>query len=224
MNIIIIDLGGIGSVLADQLARFLNYNEIFAGSVLTLLDGDSYETKNYIRQNFINLGNKAESKAMDLRTKFKNIKIDSIGSFVNKDNIRILDSYDIVLMGVDNHKTRKLVSDYCKTRQNVILISGGNEYIDGSVQLYVRKEDKDLTPDLCAYHPEIRNAQDKSPEELSCEELALAEPQLLLTNLTAAVAMLWLFRNSVERNDIKKSEVYFDIEKMAVDSKQRVVK
>jgi molybdopterin/thiamine biosynthesis adenylyltransferase len=224
MNILIIGLGGIGSVLVDQLARYLNYNSMFENSRLTLMDGDSYETKNYIRQNFFNLGNKADSKVIDLRSRFKQLKIDSIPSFVNKDNITMLDDFDVILMGVDNHKTRKLVSDYCKTRQNVILISGGNEYIDGSSQLYVRKEGQDLTPDLCAYHPEIRNARDKSPEELSCEELALAEPQLLLTNVTAAITMLWLFRNSVEKNDIKKSEVYFDIEKMAVDSKQRVVK
>lgn len=224
MNILIIGLGGIGSILADQVARYLNYDPNFRDSTLTLLDGDSYETKNYVRQNFVDLGNKATSKYFDLISRFHNIKFAHMACFLTKLNIDLLDKFDIIFMGVDNHKTRKLVSDYCKTLQNVILISGGNEYTNGSSQLYIRKEGKDLTPDLCAYHPEIRNAIDKSPDELSCEELAMSTPQLLFTNLTAAMTMCWLFYNTVIRNDIKKSEVYFDIEKMAADSKQRVVK
>jgi molybdopterin/thiamine biosynthesis adenylyltransferase len=224
MKVLIIGLGGIGTILSELISRFLNYKQDLEGSTLILIDGDKYEVKNYIRQSFNNLGNKAESKAADLKQKFQNITINSIPQFITKDTVNLITENDVVFMGVDNHKTRKLVSEYCKTLQNVILISGGNEYTDGSSQLYIRKEGQDLTPDLCAYHPEIRNAADKSPEELSCEELEISEPQLLFTNVTAAITMCWLFYNAVIEKDIKKSEVYFDILKMAVDSKQRVVK
>lgn len=224
MKVLIIGLGGIGTILSELIARFLNYKQDLEGSTLILIDGDKYEVKNYIRQSFNNLGNKAESKAADLKQKFQNITINSIPQFITKDTVSLITENDVVFMGVDNHKTRKLVSEYCKTLQNVTLISGGNEYTDGSSQLYIRKEGQDLTPDLCAYHPEIRNAADKSPEELSCEELEISEPQLLFTNVTAAITMCWLFYNAVIEKDIKKSEVYFDILKMAVDSKQRVVK
>jgi molybdopterin/thiamine biosynthesis adenylyltransferase len=224
MKVLIIGLGGIGTILSELIARFMNYKQELEGSTLVLIDGDKYEPKNYVRQTFSNLGNKAESKAAELKNKFQNISIQAIPQFITRENITLITENDVVFMGVDNHKTRKLVSEWCKSLKNVTLISGGNEYTDGSSQLYMRKEDKDVTPDLCAYHPEIRNAQDKSPEEKSCEELAISEPQLLFTNATAAITMCWLFYNSVIINDIKKSEVYFDILKMAVDSKQRVVK
>jgi molybdopterin/thiamine biosynthesis adenylyltransferase len=224
MKIIIVGLGGIGSILSDLIARYINSWPAFQNCDLVLIDGDAYEPKNSSRQSFNNLGNKAQSKVADLIQKFKNINIDAIPHYVTSDTLNFITEDSIVFLGVDNHKTRKIVSDYCKTLQNITLISGGNFYTNGNAQLFIRKEGKDVTPDLCAYHPEIRNATDKSPDELSCEELALSEPQLIFTNVTAAVIMCWLFYNAVILQDIEKSEVYFDIGKMVVDSKQRRVK
>ena len=223
MDIKIIGLGGIGSVLCDEICRFINYSIDF--SYIVLIDGDSYEVKNYERQNFRKFGNKAEVKQKELSSTFGNLNIDSVNSYVNEDNInKLISTGDIVFLGVDNHKTRKIVSNYCNTLQDVTLISGGNEYTDGNVQIYVRREGKDLTPDLCCYHPEIKNSVDKLPNEMSCEELSKSEPQLLFTNLTAATFMCQAFYNVVIQNTIKYSEVYFDILNMKSDSKTRKVK
>ena len=41
---------------------------------------------------------------------------------------------------VDNHKSRMIINNYCKQLNDVILFSGGNEFTDGNVQIYVRKE------------------------------------------------------------------------------------
>ena len=91
-------------------------------------------------------------------------------------------------------------------------------------QIYVKKGGKELTPDICAYHPEIDSPTDKSPEDMSCEELSESSPQLFFTNLGAATIMCWAFYNVIIRNDVNISEVYFDIISMTSLSKMRKVK
>ena len=198
MNIKIIGIGGIGSILSGRLCRFLNYSQPDISSVITLIDGDYYENKNHERQEFTTLGNKAEVKAKELGLRFSNLILERIDEYVNKDTIsRVIKEDDIIFLCVDNHKTRKVVSQYCGTLNNIILISGGNDLIDGNVQIYIRRGGIDKTPDLCAYHPEIANPDDKSPEEMSCEELAKSEPQLYFANLSVATIMCWAYYNTV---------------------------
>lgn len=224
-TISIIGLGGVGSILAGRLCRFLNYSKEIVDPVLLLVDGDAYEQKNYERQEFTRLGSKATIQTDDLTMQYPDISFESFTEYINPDNIsNVIKNNDIVFLCVDNHKTRKVVSDYCKTLQNVTLISGGNELTDGNVQLYVRKGGKDLTPDLCVYHPEINNPDDKLPDEMSCEELSHSEPQLYFTNLGVATIMCWVFYNAIIKGQTNRSEVYFDILNMTTDAKTRVVK
>lgn len=224
MNIVIIGLGGIGSILCERLARYLTYSAE-AGTSLLLVDGDIYEAKNFERQDFTRMGNKAEVKAADLKMQFSRLSINSFPAFVNEATLpQVIQEGNIIFMCVDNHKTRMLVSNYCKTLTDVTLISGGNDLIDGNVQTYIRKDGKDLTPDLCAYHPEIANPDDKLPEEMSCEELAESEPQLYFTNLGVATIMCWAFYNAIVKEQYEKSEVYFDITQMTSHAKERIVK
>jgi molybdopterin/thiamine biosynthesis adenylyltransferase len=224
MNIKIIGLGGVGSILVERLCRFLNYTREIEASV-TLVDGDEYEAKNYERQEFSTFGNKAEVKASDLDIQFPDISIDVFPAFVNETTImNVVKEGDIVILCVDNHKTRNIVNNYCKNMKNVTLISGGNELVDGNVQTYIRKDGSDITPDIAAYHPEIANPDDKLPEELSCEQLSQSEPQLYFANLGVATIMCWSFYNAVIKEDIEASEVYFDITKMSSIAQTRVVK
>lgn len=220
MRIVIVGLGGIGSILSEKLCRYLKhlkdeeYNIVF-------MDGDDYETKNLVRQEFSTYGNKAEVKAAEIFNKFE-IPVKPYPHFLNGDNIEaIIKNNDIVMLCVDNHKTRRFVSYYCSILDNITLISGGNDYIDGNVQIYIRRNGQDITADLAAYHPEIREPKDKSPEEMSCEELEKSEPQLYFTNLTVATIMCWAFYNIVTKKVITVGETYFDIEKMSVNSQIR---
>lgn len=223
-NIIIIGLGGIGSVLSERLARFLNYNREYLINIL-LVDGDSYEPKNQERQDFLQFGNKAEIKADELTMKFNEIEFDTFSSYINEDNIsEVIREGDIVFICVDNHKSRMIINNYCKTLNNVMLISGGNELTDGNAQLYVREGGEDKTPDLCTYHPEIANPDDRLPEEMSCEELSHSDPQLYFTNLGVATLMCWMFYNAFINKEYDRSEVYFDILTMSADAKIRVTK
>ena len=220
----VIGLGGVGSILVERLCRFLNYSSDITAEIL-LVDGDEYEQKNYERQEFSRIGNKADIKATELEMKFKDLRFHAFEAFVNESTIEgVIKEGDIVFLCVDNHKTRMIVSNYCKKLQDVILISGGNDFVDGNVQIYVRKAGKDITPDLCAYHPEIANPDDKLPEEMSCEELANSEPQLYFANLGVATLMCWSFYNAVVKEQYERSEVYFDLTSMTTDAKIRTVK
>ena len=221
----VIGMGGIGTVLTDNLCRFLNYSQDVSCPKVTLIDGDDFEDKNKERQSFNIFGNKAISKMMELVPKFMNVEIYQIHEFVTQENInQILDEEDIIMLCVDNHKTRKLVSDYVGKMRNSVLISGGNEYVDGNVQVFIRKDGANVTPSLTDYHPEIANPQDKSPHEMGCEELEKSAPQLLFTNSTVANIMCWVFWNYLQNKDFSKSEIYFDINEMSADPKQRKVK
>lgn len=225
MNIVVIGLGGIGSILIDRLCRFINFSSELKNTEMILVDGDIYETKNFERQDFIRMGNKADIKVYELEPKFENIAFDVIDYYINEKNISdIIKTNDIVFICVDNHKSRMIINNYCKTLDDITIISGGNELTDGNVQLYVRKGGVDLTPDLCAYHPEIANPDDKLPDEMSCEELSVSEPQLYFTNLGVATVMCWMFYNSVFKDQHERSEVYFDITTMTADAKIRTVK
>jgi len=224
LNITIIGLGGVGSILSGKICRFLNYTRDFNTKIL-LVDGDTYESKNYERQEFIRIGNKAEIKFNELELKFPNIRFYTYCSYINEENTnKVIEEGNIVFLCVDNHKSRMIINNYCKNLKDITLISGGNELTDGNVQLFVRKGGKDLTPDLCAYHPEIANPEDKLPDEMSCEELSQSEPQLFFTNLGVATLMCWMFYNSIVKQNLEKSEVYFDLIAMTSHAKVRSLK
>jgi molybdopterin/thiamine biosynthesis adenylyltransferase len=210
MHIKIIGLGGIGTHLISPLCRYLDNCGEHAN--VTLFDGDRFEPKNKDRQDFELFGNKAEMTAQKMLTQFSELSIEAKAHFVTDENIFVfIKQDDTVFLCVDNHATRKLVSRHCSTLKDVVLISGGNEYTDGNVQVYIRKNGEDHTPPLTYLHPEIENPKDRNPSEMSCEELSKnGSPQLIFTNLAAATHMLsafWL----VTTEGVKYTEQYFDL-------------
>lgn len=217
-SIKLIGVGGIGTNLLFFLCRHLNFRgsdtDIQGNSKLVLIDGDEFEPKNAERQDFVITGNKAKVKAEELAIKFKNISFRAVAEFITKDNISdLIDDGDVVFMAVDNHATRKLVSDYCRTLTDVTLISGGNELTDGNVQAYQRENGKDILRPITDFHPEIQKPADRSPGEMSCEERArtTGAKQILVSNVAAAWLMylaFWL----LEQGKINQlGEFYFDL-------------
>lgn len=205
-----IGIGGIGCALLPFLCRYLQYSGEKAR--VTLIDGDRFERANASRQAFGRLGNKADVKAQELAREFETLSLRAVPEFITGDNIsRLLREDEVIFLMVDNHASRQLVSAYAATLPAVTLISGGNDFVDGNVQVYLRREGLDLTPSLSRYHPEIQNPRDRNPADLSCEELmAAGEPQLLFTNLMVAAMMLNAFY-AWSRDRLKYSEVYLDI-------------
>jgi predicted ThiF/HesA family dinucleotide-utilizing enzyme len=205
----LIGLGGVGGIVARYLVMFLA--SLKTSSRLVLIDGDVFEPSNAGRMYFSDHGNKAAVTRADLLPRFSDssVALTAIQEYVTHENIdRLIRDGDIVILAVDNHSTRKLISDLCGTLDNVCLLSGGNDGIEeggngrslrgtyGNCQIYIRREGCDLSPSLTRFHPEIRDPADKNPAELSCTDILQSVPQILFANLAAASAILnafWLY-------------------------------
>ncbi len=214
---VVIGLGGIGSWLVQGLAPLLQYDA--ESWTLVLVDGDEYEEKNRNRQCFEMLGSKADIQAQWVSKRFPRLAVRPITEYLSADGAdgtcpvsEAIRSGDTVFVCVDNHKSRKMVLDHCAKLRDAVLISGGNDYTDGNVQIFVRCNGQDATVRPDKHHPELAAPRDKAPWELSCEELAASAPQLIVANLQAATIMLSAFYSLEQgKYDLEKPEVYFDV-------------
>jgi len=221
-SIVVVGLGGTGSCVIKPLLRFLNYSKKFKGNIV-LVDGDSFELKNEDRQEFdIDLPlNKAENWGIRLSDTFKNLKIGTVSEYLTEKNAQlVLTENSLVISCVDNHSTRNLLQSFCLKVRSCILISSGNDYSDGNVQYFARENGKNLTPTIDKYHEEIKFPTDKSPHEMSCEELAESSPQLLFANFMSAGIILSTFYCLFNGKKCFE-EVYFDIEQQAAKGVSR---
>ncbi|MBN2410568.1 ThiF family adenylyltransferase [candidate division KSB1 bacterium] len=231
-DIKIIGLGGIGDPVAKYMGMYLYGKN--TDTNLVLVDGDKYESSNKERMAFFKFGEKALVKEMELTRLYGDrVNIRALPLYVNRDNIHeIIREKDLVFLAVDNHKTRKLVNEYCKRMRDIVLISGGNDGVEkekpgtfGNVQMYWRKRGVDKTNNLTAFHPEILDADDINPgdnREVSCSALINSVPQLAFTNLAVASAMLNLF-SSFMIGQLKFEEVYLDVKEFKMNAISRAV-
>lgn len=83
----VVGAGGIGSILLPTLCRFLN--NCGEKTVVTIIDGDTYQSKNRTRQLFDRLGNKAEVSAQRLVAEFKNVTFKARAEYVTDESICI---------------------------------------------------------------------------------------------------------------------------------------
>jgi len=106
-----------------------------------LVDGDVFEPVNALRQEFpvSAVGtNKAEALAGWVRE--AGLACQAVAIYLDEANVGdVLRQGDIVLLAVDNHRTRALVDCRLGGLREATLISGGNDEIDGNVQLVRRQ-------------------------------------------------------------------------------------
>jgi hypothetical protein len=201
-SIKVIGLGGVGSIVARYSALFLA--SLKTDARLVLIDGDKFEPSNTSRMLFGRHGNKAQVIRNELLPRFKQSKLclQVVKQYIQPGNINtLIRSGDIVILAVDNHATRKLVSDHCAKLRNICLISGGNDGVGkdstgalrrgtyGNVQVQLRKAGRAKSATLSEYHPEIKSPADKLPHELNCTDLITSQPQILFANLAVASAI-----------------------------------
>jgi hypothetical protein len=228
----VVGVGGIGLCLLPTLTKYLNYeHEKYPSVELTLIDGDTFEERNRSRQDFTVTGPKATIIAQDYKEKCARLQIWDVAEYLTDSNIIAhIRENDIVFSCVDNHKTRKLISDRAQELDNVVVISGGNDFTDGNVLVHVRKDGKNMNlPIANKFHPEILNPRDKNPGEqvarMGCQQLVVSEPQLLIANNAAAATMLSAFyahqAGQFDKNPKEFSEFYFDVLSCKVVSRTR---
>ena len=180
-----------------------------------------FEPGNTPRMNFETIGNKAEVKAAETAAALgtSDVTVVAVPEFVDPENVgRVILPGDYVLLCVDNHVTRRIVSEHCGTLSDVALFSGGNDGVVppsqrgsyGNVQIAIRRGGRASEGPITQYHPEIAQAAGKLPSDQDCGQLALSLPQILFTNLSVASSMLnAFFAYSCGR--LAYQEVQFDI-------------
>ena len=211
-RIVLVGLGGIGSQLVPSLVRYLAFRPE-PRPVLVLVDGDAYEHGNRTRQVFPEgaIGsNKAEALAEASRG---GLTVQAVADFLTEANVAtVIRDGEVVLMAVDNHWTRFVVDRHLATLDEVTVISGGNDETDGNVQLVRRREGEFVDGGLAEIHAEIGLATEAEfAARNGCERQAEERPQLVVTNLMVASAMLNCLWAVLERGSVSYSEVYLDV-------------
>ena len=210
LTVKVIGLGGIGSIVADHVALWLNCLSAQHGQTrfrLVLIDGDAFEPANG-RVFFSRCGNKAQVKRDDLLDRIgdrlQRLGVEAIDQYVTPDNVgRLILERDHVLLCVDRHASRKLVSDhFAGNMKDGVLISAGNDGVGpdgagrnlrgsyGNCQVFIRRHGEDASPSLTRFHPEIAQPGDRLPTDASCTDLVESVPQLLVANFWAAASIL----------------------------------
>jgi molybdopterin/thiamine biosynthesis adenylyltransferase len=202
----IIKIVGIGGITNQLLPTLI---QKYPPAKLILYDGDIYEDGNLDRQPFCQTGgNKAIVTARALGE--MGIKAEGIPIFISPDTTYLLSEGDIILAGLDNFPSRRLLNDRCMQLKNVLLISGGNELIDGSAQVLWRQNGVCITPPLTYCHPEIEHPKGKAPYERGCMVRWRSEPQLAETNRAVGLAMLEALADTLADKPV--AEIYVSTE------------
>ena len=136
-DIIVVGCGGTGSHYIKELGRLLYGMKAGDRVRLILVDGDSVEEKNLVRQAFLaqDIGrNKAQvmseilSQAYGIRSEYYDAYID-----VPADLEKLVGKNDMVLLVgcVDNHQCRQSMHRFYQARQHCIYMDSANEYSAG---------------------------------------------------------------------------------------------
>src|SRR5437868_946912 len=116
----VVGLGGIGCAVLHYLTVFLK--SLDRPLRLVLIDGDAFEAANTRRMVFQKVGNKAEIKAAEAAEWLgaSDVSVVAVPEYVTAENVeRLVRPGDHVFLCVDNHPTRKLVSEYCERLEDV---------------------------------------------------------------------------------------------------------
>lgn len=191
----LIGAGGTGTYLYDALRRSLitYYSNREDDHFLTVMDGKEISADKLDRQMFFadHVGhNKAEALVAQYSSDPRTIL--AVPEYLKKSNISRLVEHCVILIAADNYPVRARIERHVKNLDNAVVINGGNELFDGSLQTYVRRDGQDITAPLSQGHPEILRKDKNDPATLSCEEIALlpSGQQTIIANMQSATLML----------------------------------
>lgn len=226
-SVVVVGCGGIGSHLIPPLCRFLAA-EKFEGNVI-FWDGDSFDLKNQVRQEFKVDGvgqNKATVMMERMRELHPTLTVVDRNEYVTLANVHTCCLEDsIVFVCVDNHPARTIISRAATEQDNIVVISAGNELVDGNVHVFLRRDGQNLSETLLQRHPEISKIK-AGERHAGCEAMIEeGSTQLLITNLTASVCQMLAFHNvwasEYGSEELKPEydfgEMYFDIRAGKID-------
>lgn len=190
LNIVIIGLGGIGNVVADNIYPLVrNTMNDYKLTSMTFVDRDDYSQSNIPRQKAAAslLGmNKAvawemiysRSKANAVNAVFRSIQewvtVDTVDSIFRP----LLQGGEptVVISCVDNHAARLILSRYVqemiKTYESFVVIQAGCNRDMATADLHGRWHGIEVGVPIEQGHPEVLEPDEADRGALSCEELA----------------------------------------------------
>lgn len=204
----IVGAGGTGSQLMPSLLTYLR--AFHAGRVIhdplgnppipaggseyqvVVADGDIFEAKNQARQLFAE-GLIATNKAEAMVMMYEGHPIMAVSRYIGAADVeKMVQDGDCVIICADNYSVRALVADRAADLDNVVVINGGNEFNDGSVQLWVRENGANVTPSIRYGHPEIKYLAEDDRAPMTCAQAAELPggEQTLLANVKSATYIL----------------------------------
>lgn len=235
-QVIVVGAGGTGGYLIEWLAR-LAYGSRQADGPrvrLTLVDGDTVEEVNLVRQNFA-VDDLGCNKARVLADACK----DGLGVDVQASNRYIHDAADlqrlaqgpeagpvIVIGAVDNNATRAVIDRFVSGRRGVVGIDSGNGERDGQIVVWGDPEvlgrervARLLPPDEKPMAPVERfpemadeSGANANPDDQSCALHAQHDPQDMCTNIMAALGCLAVAWRLISGRPLMHYLYYFDID------------
>lgn len=208
IRFLLVGVGGTGGYLFYYLTRLLaSFNNLPAEQrhhncyQLIIADGDLVESKNLIRQNFVepDIG---KSKARVLSNRYGNVygmaipyhsdyieDLDTLIDLIANEKMGFTPRITILLGAVDNNKTRQLFHKAFDELETLIYIDSGNDEWTGQVMMGIKAENKVIIPPVGYFYPDILEDKDTLFPSESCEEDAVSSPQNISTNITAATIM-----------------------------------
>lgn len=198
-NVVIVGCGGVASWMIAPLIKLLKGCDHQPG--LVYVDGDTIEERNLDRQLFFekDIGkNKADAMAGIGEDYHSIITVQDYYS----DGSRLpVNGMSLFLGCADNHAARRAILNAVDRNQGWAIIAG-NEYTEAEAYYYEQGM-KDSPVDPRMYYPAILTDNTGDPlRPRGCTgAAAIAAPQLVLANFSAANHMLWLvYHHFVERH------------------------
>lgn len=188
---LIVGVGGTGGAVARDLPKLL----VGSQNKMILIDGDTVEKRNIIRQPY-QIQDEGYNKARILARKINSLyKVDcsAFDDYIVKAELDYLikknEEYLPVIIGcVDNDATRILLEDTFLKHKNIIYLDGANSEYEGNI--YVSKKNNDIK--FGPIRSEVYKLEkDRNPGIMSCEEqISKGSTQFLITNNKVASVIL----------------------------------
>ena len=179
-KVLVIGAGGLGCPVIDYLSRAGVGN-------IGIVDNDKVNISNIHRQSLYNSKDVGKFKVNVAKQKVKlinpQIKIKTFKARIDKKNIeKIFKSYDFIVDGSDNFKTKFLLNRYCLNHKKILIV-GAISKMDGHIFTFDYKNKND--PCLkCFYQTE------PSDEILNCEYEGILGPVAGIVGNIQAIEVL----------------------------------
>lgn len=195
----LVGLGGVGSILAEPLCRFLFFTN--PDLPVVLVDGDHYELSNQTRQLFdpsADQQNKAEYHGQRLLQYGLNVSHHS--NYMSIDYLdHTVSRYQcpLIIAAVDNDATRAMMLRRLEANHSSFFwISPANGTVEegnprhAQVLFWAKIDNQPVGLDPRALYQNLRNPMDFVPRKNSCIEKAESDTQVITANFTAAAMAL----------------------------------